>query len=415
MTRRVGGGAQTVRTEQRRHGPTRGRPAAEPVPGGAGPDARAIATATLRADCDRLAAVTFSGHDPAMLSAEAYGIPANADQSTLALLGGVQFERGLTREECAAMRALLVERGVLTEHEAGAADVLNVEAHVPGTSPTALSERERLTRHVLSMKLAGASDAPTLVYHPRLRLRVGEQSVAIVPDFLIASRRDRQYRPGEAKAFRDRGTVLTNTSALRMARLQAAVEVLALQDTVVSVASEVADGVLDATVSDAVPPARFELVLRSRVSSQPSLRRQAIPHEVEAVRGLLRHASRRVREALARIPAGVDLATREGLDAIPHRFTPECRGHCGLAAACEAQGWARGEPAVLGPTFERAMGVVGSIPRLLELLGGAAPASDEERRTLRAFARSYARLEREGVVDGADAIGRELRRMPRAG
>jgi hypothetical protein len=104
----------------------------------------------------------------------------------------------------------------------------------------------------------------------------------------------------------------------------------------------------------------------------------------------------RMLRVLSQLPEGATFDTASGHCAVPNRLTEGCREHCPFAAGCEAAARREGAPVVLGAAMEEAVGIVGSLPRLVELLAGREPPrGEDEARIVRTFHAARTIAERE--------------------
>ena len=323
------------------------------------------------------------GVDPADAGFRAFGDAPPVKESQIAFGNGIMFEQGLTRDDGARLFDMFCGAGRLLDGDTG---FVNVERLAPGADPASQSRREAITRQLLARKLAGAADAPKIIWHARLTLFVDGNPVVIEPDVLSASARDAFYRPGEAKSYRDRGP-RTNPSDIATASLQGAIEVLALREVVTSLTGNAVSA--RTLVGDS-----FDLILRRRIGNTPRLRTRVIRREIASMERVLGHMRGRVLRVLATLPSDASVDTSAGHLAVPNHLTEGCRAHCALAHRCALAARAVGDPIILGSAMADAMGVVGSLPRLIDLLHGrAVPASPDEMRVVRTF------RDAQGVLD----------------
>lgn len=361
------------------------------------PGARGLFQLVLNPECGTLQAYRLTQRDPALVAEVVLGSPTPDEGSIIALGTGLQFEAVLKKDAFTVLIAALVERGRLA---AGDVRVLDIDVAAPGTDEAALAEKVRLTERALAQHAAGDPDVPDLIWHPRLVLDLrdivsdfaGNALVVIEPDFIVTARPRRApraaprsivpLRPGEVKILRDRGA-RTAPEALRQARLQSAVEVLALRSTMQRL------GVADPTV---YVPSGADLVLRRRIGMRPSVRPCRLDAEIDALERVIRSAAGSLGVVLAAVPAGETLDSAAAFASMPKHFTEHCRDHCALAAQCERQARERGDAAILGDEVAELLGAM-PIPRLLALLTGQAhPSSDAERQMLRGFRQAQARV-----------------------
>lgn len=312
--------------------------------GGAG--ARALAQLAL-SDCGAVAALRLNRRDPAKIATVVYGDVVLDEGSPIALAVGKQFEAVLKRDNFARFRESLTRAGRLPDPTN--ARILDLEAAAVGADAAARSERVRATQAALLQVVQEDPGAPDVLWHPHLIFAAAPRlRVTIIPDFILLRHTATGFRVGEIKAYRDRGAY-TGPASLRLARLQAAVEVLALQETLATL------GVRN--VAELVP-AHVDFMLRSRNGFFGVVRRQStrVAREVERLQRVLATASVRVPLMLSVLPAGATLDTREGFEALPYHYTQQCREHCPLALRCATRARAAGAPAILGDDMAAVLG-----------------------------------------------------------
>lgn len=344
--------------------------------------------------CDRLLVHRAAQIDPATVAREVLHTDEPRQGSRLALATGVKFEHVLLREGARLLFDLFVGAGRLPS---GVETLVNVQAAHPKADPSSLARRTALTHELLRRKLEGDPTAPVVIWHPRLALPVPgvvNGVVYIEPDFLVAAPTDAFYRPGEVKAYKDRGARTASTE-LTLARLQGALEVLALRATACAAAAA-SRSPLAAVTAQALVPMVFDLVLRRPSGMRPTLHPLAVRREGRRMETLLQSMRGRVLDVLDACGPALRLDAPGALQRIPNHLTEGCRDHCALAAACAAEARAQERPIVLGESMEEAVASAGSLPRLLALLEGQArPSTADERRVLRAFLNARARVNTE--------------------
>jgi len=345
--------------------------------GGAG--ARALAQLAL-SDCGAVAALRLTRRDPARIAAVVYGDDVLDEGSPIALAVGRQLEAALKRNNFARFRESLERAGRLADP--ARARILDIDAAVPGSDPAALAERVRRTRDLLLRAARGDPGVPDVLWHPHLTLAVTPTlRVTIIPDYLLLRHTAPGFRIGEVKAYRDRGAY-TGITSLRLARLQAAVEVIAVQETLRTL------GIRAATE---LVPTDVDFMLRSRTGFFGVVRPKParVHREVERVRRAITEATLRLPGLVGALPVGASLDTRAGFEALPYHYTEGCRGHCPLAARCAQRAAAAGQPSVLGDEMDAVMGGALTLTDLDAILGGRiAPLTAEAAAVADAFAHS---------------------------
>lgn len=379
-------------------GPSTGDEPPSPAPTTKSPGARGLFQLALNPDCGALQAYRLTHRDPALVAEHVLGAGVPDEGSEIALAIGLQFEAVLKKDDFAALVAALVEHGRLA---AGAVHILDIDAAAPGTDAAALAAKVRLTEDALARHAAGDPSAPDLIWHPRLSLDLRDvvgpvlggpagPPITIEPDLIVTDRprsavRGRTpvpLRPGEVKAIRDRGA-WTAAEALRHARLQGAVEVLALRSTLRR---------LGVAVPATLAPGGADLVLRRRIGMRPSVRSCRLDAELDTLTRVLGAALADLPSVLAAVPADTALDTPAAFAALPKNYTEHCRDHCALAAHCERLARTHGDAAVLGDEMAALLGTT-PLPRLLTLVTGRERAATaEEHRLVAGFRVAQARL-----------------------
>jgi len=330
--------------------------------------ARGLEKLARNPSCRRAQAVTFAGSAPAQVVQAVYGEDPDDQQSPFALQAGNRFEARLLKSGAAALLAAYQETGLLA---AGEDRVMVVpEAH-PGRDEATRARRRALTERLIRARLAGASDTPHLIVHPRLEVHLAGVPHEIEPDALVASGSDRFYRPVEIKSYPDRRGK-TDPADLKAARRQVAVAVIALRQLVSRL------GTADPTQ---IALSRGDLVLRVPGSMRAALSSMALRGEVFSLEQMVREAPAALIEILAAVPEGGTLDDRGVLEGIPNAWRDGCREHCDLAGICRRLAGDGCAPAVLGDGARESLAAAGSTDRALALLHGrgAAPSSPAER------------------------------------
>ena len=326
--------------------------------GGAG--SRAIAQVAL-SDCVALSTLRMTHRDPALAARAYYGDEIADEGSPIALAVGRQFETSLERADFERFRFALHRAGRLDD--AASITIAEIDAEAPGDTEYARAERVRRTRAYLLRAARGDTTVPDVLWHPHVTLPMVGFTVTIIPDYLLLRHTAHGLRVGEIKAYRDRGAY-TSIASLRLARLQAAVEVLAVREALRSL------GVRD--VEDRAP-AEVDFMLRTRTSGMFGILRRRptrIHRDVERVQRALAAAMMRLPAHLSSLPAGTSLDTREGFESLPYDYTEECRGHCALASRCAERAARQGNGAILGDHVASLLGGVVTLHDLDAMLAG---------------------------------------------
>ena len=134
---------------------------------------------------------------------------------------------------------------------------------------------------------------------------------------------------------------------------------------------------------------RILLVCPKNTSLFPTARVIPVERQVRALRRMLANRES-IDEIIDRLEDGANLgmagldteSAREKLDkvleAIGTNYVPGCLGSCSLAYHCRERARTAGDPACLGQSVRASLGVVQSLPRVIELADGAAPSEGEE-------------------------------------
>ena len=367
--------------------------------GGAG--SRAIAQFAL-SDCPAVTALRMTRRDPALVARAIYGDEIVDEGSRIALAVGRQFESALKRRNFERFRHALDRAGRLTD--ASSAVIADIDALAPGESASARTERARLTSGFLLRAVRGDQTAPDVLWHPHVALDLGRFPITIVPDYLLMRHTAPGLRVGEIKAYPDRGAA-TSIASLRLARLQAGVEVLAVRATLLTL------GVRDA---ESHVTADVDIMLRTRgLGLFGVLRREParVHREVERLERSISDAVVALPGLVASMPAGITLDQRAGFEALPYRYSEQCRGHCALAQRCGERAVASGNPAILGDHMAASLGGVISLTELDAILAGLQePRSPEASVLARAYAAALRYTGHPVVGDGRGSDAVEISR-----
>jgi hypothetical protein len=337
-----------------------------------GPGARGIIQMGRNPDCGTLTTYRLLQIEPVAVASAALGTPVFDEGSNLALSAGTGFESVLLRNDAAMLREVLTAGGHLP---AEGARVVVLDDEIPGKGADVIAARERRTREYLAAAAAGAPDAPDVLWHGRLRLRlptpttgVALPSIGLEPDLLLLDRATGLYRIGESKSFRFRGP-RTEPDALAGAQQQAAVGWMALRAAYRDLRRrDLAERL----------PRRALLVLRKSRGMGPHLVERVIAGDIERLSRVLRHAIQRLPEALAGLPSALAVDAPDAIPFLGTHFVEGCRDHCPLVRLCETRARQAGDPTVLGDAAAAWMGPL-TLHRARALLdGAAAPATPDE-------------------------------------
>lgn len=215
------------------------------------PGARGLERVARNPECTRLRALTIAGITPETAATKVYGEPAREGQSPFALTIGNRFEQALTENGASSMLDLLRTGGLLSIDEC---KVVVVPDLAPATTAGAMARRRAETVRLFRLKLRGDPMAPNVIIKPRVPVRLLGVDHDTEPDAIVASDRDRFYRPIEIKSYADRAGK-TSAADVRSACRQAAVGVVALRHVAVRL------GVAD---SESLVPPEGNLVLTAR-------------------------------------------------------------------------------------------------------------------------------------------------------
>lgn len=329
-------------------------------------------------NCVALSALRMTHRDPALAVRAYYGDEVVDEGSPIALAVGRQFEAALKLSEFGRFRDALHRAGRIDNPES--VTIADVDAEAPGDTEVARAERVRRTRAYLLRTARGDTTVPDVLWHPHVTLPMTGFTVTIIPDYLLLRHTASGLRVGEIKAYRDRGAH-TAIASLRLARLQAAVEVLAVREALRSL------GVRDI---DEMVSADVDFMLRARTSGMFGVLRRRparIHREVERVQRALADATMRLPHHLSTLPVGTTLDSRQGFEALPYDYSEECRGHCALAARCAERAERQGNGAILGDHVASLLGGVVTLHDLDVMLAGrGVPTTPEAAAIVNAFA-----------------------------
>jgi len=377
-------------------------------------DARALAALAANPGCRRRAVLDAAGVDKAAV-AQQLGRPAPFGQSPFAIARGNIFESRLKNDGYAA----LLEP--LRRHLGLPADStpLTVPDLLRRATPAVRAER---TREALAAAAADRS-AWTLLDHPMLRLTVAGSPAYLEPDAVVVH--GGRCTVVEIKSF----PVLDGSAdpaKVGAAARQAAVYVLALQET----AAALADGALDASPY-AVPefPGSPELsvllVCPKDFTNRPTAAAVDIRRELATTRRQLARLTR-IEQLLDALPPGTtfDLAPDEAgsptrpaeelsaaVEAVPAAYSPDCLSSCELGFHCRTQARCADSVEQLGRGVRGELGSIRTVTEALAAAAGRAreaDPADPAGRTDGAADEAEARLAYAAALR-SEALGRPLR------
>jgi hypothetical protein len=278
-------------------------------------------------------------------------------QSPIAIARGQQVERNILGQQAARLVEKLAKDGRVSS------DVQVIDLGKRQKNREGMRQVADKTDEFLSALVQGAS-APDFLIHPVLRLGLGADEQFIEPDGLLRFQDARMYQPLELKSYAYREG-RTDQEDLRQARRQSAVYVHALRLHVEALGG-----------SPGLVEPRATLVFTRPTSLDP------LPVYGEPLDGEIRDVEHSLRLlAIARselsdiTPDGREITdVLAGLDI---HYTERCLSFCSLAKRCRERASEDGQSSILGERSARVLGPV-SIPRLLELIDGAEPATVEE-------------------------------------
>lgn len=314
--------------------------------------ARGLEHLARNVSCLRRQALGLAGIAPARAAALLDG-DSRDRQSPFAIAAGNTFEDRLVGTGAAGLLDLYRRAGVLAP------------AHckivvIPHLSP-GLAQAE--TRRLLRQKLDGDEDAANIIIKPRLVVPYAGRYEVVELDYLVAADDEPFYTVGEIKSYSDQDGK-TSPAKVRASCRQTAVGVIALRAAVERLGADDAEKII---------PPLADLVLKWRGSMRPSLRRHERLPEVGVITAHLQRAEDVLADVEAVLPPGAVVDDPATLRGIPHHYNPSCQEYCALAAICQAEALAHGDPILLGERPRDVLAAAGTITRALLLLAGAEP------------------------------------------
>jgi hypothetical protein len=356
------------------------------------------ATAQTRCQRRKVLAVVGISMDAA---AERLKVSSPYGQSPFAIQVGDRFEASLRSQHYASLFQALREQLSFPPEAVGLVDL---DRDLPLPHPRSRSfrlrqplvarlRRER-TDELLLQALAGDPEAPVVVLHPRLQLRVTDTVRDVEPDALLVYPGSGRPRVGEAKSYVDHGP-RTCPQDLAKTRQQAAVYVLALEQAVHRLHAEGRLPDLDQALERLRGPWPQEerrpraddaqgvfavTILRKPRSMAPSLCVEEIHRDLETVRRGLQRTPAQLTEVLVSLPEGATLDDPAVLRALPLHYEPGwCLGSCALGLACREEVHQRADPSYFGGVTRAALAPAGDLRHARALSQGErVPATPEE-------------------------------------
>lgn len=338
-------------------------------------DARALAALAANPGCRRRAVLDAAGVDKGAVAGH-LGHPAPFGQSPFAITRGNVFEARLKDDGYAALLEPL--RRLLGAPEGGGLavpDLLARSAPATRADRTAQALAEAATDH----------GRWTLLDHPMFRLTVAGSPVYLEPDAVVVH--NGRCTVVEIKSF----PVIDGSAdpaKVGAAARQAAVYVLALQETAAALAGSTADQSPYATDEFPGSPALSVLLVCPKdFSNRPTASVVDVRRELATTRRQLARLTG-IEQLLDALPSGTsfDLApdqagvpTRsaaelaDAVEALPAAYSPDCLATCELGFHCRAQ--ARCEDAV----EQLGRGVRGELGSLRTVTAALAAAADHTR------------------------------------
>ncbi|MEV6972326.1 hypothetical protein [Kitasatospora sp. NPDC093806] len=335
-------------------------------------NARALAALAANPGCHRRAVLDAAGVDKSALAAR-LGRPAPFGQSPFALARGVVFEARLKRDDYAALLEPLRRSLGL----AGDGGPLVVPDLLASSGPAVRADR---TAAVLA-EAAADPEAWTLLDHPLLRLTVAGSTAYLEPDAVVVH--GGRCTVVEIKSF----PVLdgaADPAKVGAAARQAAVYVLALQETAAALAGREVDP--DPYAEQRLPGAprtSVLLVCPKDFGDRPT----AVPVDVRRELATTRRQLSRmtgIERLLAVLPPGADFdlspdaagapvrSVEElagSVEAVPAAYSPDCLSTCELGFHCRARARCDDRVEQLGRSVRGELGSIRTVTEALAVAG----------------------------------------------
>ncbi|WP_457030163.1 hypothetical protein [Kitasatospora sp. P5_F3] len=370
-------------------------------------DARALAALAANPGCRRRAVLDAAGVDKGAV-AERLGHPAPFGQSPFAITRGNVFEARLKADGYAALLEPL--RRLLGAPPEGVE--LAVPDLLPRSAPATRAERT-------AQALAEAAADPgrwTLLDHPMFRLTVAGSPAYLEPDAVVV-------HGGRCTVVEIKSFPIIDGSAdpakVGAAARQAAVYVLALQETAAGLAGTTADQSPYATDEFPGSPELSVLLVCPRdFTNRPTATAVDVRRELATTRRQLARLTG-IEQLLDALPAGTsfDLApdqagapTRpvaaltESVESVPAAYSPDCLSTCELGFHCRAQARCADAVEQLGRGVRGELGSLRTVTAALAAATAQGPQADSEAAARLAHA---AALRAEALAaNGANGAGR---------
>ncbi|GAA2156645.1 hypothetical protein GCM10009760_57830 [Kitasatospora kazusensis] len=344
-------------------------------------DARALAALAANPGCRRRTLLDAAGVDKGAV-AERLGRPAPFGQSPFAIARGNVFEFRLKENGYAALLEPL-------RHRLG----LPADGAVPLAVPDLLhrsSPAVRAERTAIALAEAAADPAAwTLLDHPMLRLTVAGGPAYLEPDAVVV-------HGGRCTVVEIKSFPILDGSAdpakVGAAARQAAVYVLALQETAAAAAGRAADpspyAVPDLPGS---PELTVLLVCPKDFTNRPTVAAVDVRRELATTRRQLALMTR-VDQLLGSLPAGTtfDLAPDEAgsptrpaeelagaVESVPAAYSPDCLSSCELGFHCRDRARCADSVEQLGRGVRGELGSIGTVAEALAAAAGPAGGGSE--------------------------------------
>jgi hypothetical protein len=303
-------------------------------------------------------------------AAEQAGLTPSFGQSPFAITRGNRFEAGLFYDDAAKLRQALERKNCLAKGSVGFLDLrLKMNG---GRVVTSVDDALARTEEWLHGIAADPGGAESIVAAPMVRIPKGVilPEALLIIDVTTVVERDGGARVtvGEVKVFPDRGGH-TDPHQLATARAQAGIYRHAL---------ELAVGALG--IADAVEIAADGFLVFTWPGSNAPAVRPAEDLTYQAIRA--ERGFQRLEEVARSIVRSDDFRAdnptlvQRVLDA-PTDYSESCLGFCDLAPRCHQRALDEDDAVSLGDEVRRLLGDTATA-RAVELLNGAAPATDRE-------------------------------------
>ena len=188
--------------------------------------ARGVLVVSQNRDCELLTAIVVERTEDVLFYELLTGAPYRGEigERKSTLRKGKQYEAALNAGGAARLRRAL---GPVYGYDPAAMRVFDFKT-VRWPDPQGLNEARLAVMRQIWDDLSRGLPVPHLLLQPQLSIRIGEDVRYITPDYLVLNPGPNMYEAGEVKSFivRDRQV---DSASMERARLQAAVEVVALR------------------------------------------------------------------------------------------------------------------------------------------------------------------------------------------